>query len=151
LSFFIKCGFEILRVVNLIELPRFRRFEQVFFFLSSWFFNFIRHYLFNWKLDSFIFICLVSIKIFNNFKNNPCYPSSFYLSFFVESSLTDFLNWYFFYFILQYYIDWELILFSSSILRGWSFLILGFMIFFSFLSIYLSQSCHLDCRFDKLA
>jgi hypothetical protein len=46
---------------------------------------------------------------------------------------------------------WELIFFSSSILQGRSFLILGFIIFFNFFSICLSRFHHLDHKFSRLA
>jgi hypothetical protein len=71
------------------------------------------YHLFNWTLNSVIFICLHFIDFFTNFENNSDYLNSFYLLFLVEFTLI-FLKLIFLFLILFFNI--RLIFFIHSTL-----------------------------------
>jgi len=87
-------------------------------FLNLFFFSFVLQYLFNWRLSFvifiFIFIFLLSIEFFTMFENDLGYLGSSYLSFFVEFTLVNFLNWYLFSQLHLSTLDWLRIIFSIS-------------------------------------
>jgi len=64
------------------------------------------------QLNSFIGMFWIFYNVFVefliDFENDLGVLESFYLLFFVEFALEDFLNCFFFNFILQYQIGWEL-------------------------------------------
>jgi len=64
------------------------------------------------QLNSFIGMFWIFYNVFVefliDFENDLGVLESFYLLFFVEFALEDFLNFFFFNFILQYQIGWEL-------------------------------------------
>jgi hypothetical protein len=69
--------------------------------------------LFNWKLGSVTFIYFISIEFFIHFENDSGYLGSFYLLSFIEFTLSKFLNWYYYFFILYFNIRLIRIIFSQ--------------------------------------